>query len=72
MTTSIATSGTNSKGWQRVTTSGTTSDKEWQRSDTTSDNEGQQVVMSDSSGTTNENGTVTSKNEWLPSFQWQK
>ena len=72
MTTSIATSGTNSKGWQRVITSGTTSDKECQRSDTTSDNEGQQVVMSDSSGTTNENGTVTSKNEWLPSFQWQK
>ena len=53
--------------WQWVTTSGTTSDKEWQRviqRVTTSDNKWQWVIASDSSGTTNENGTVHFK-EWM-------
>ena len=68
--------------WQRVTTSGTVSDNEWQRV-TTNDNEWynewQRV-------TTNGNewqrvravvqrmktAQYTSKNGWLPSFQWQK
>ena len=52
---------------QRVTTSGATSDKEWQRviqRVTTSDNKWQWVTASDSSGTTNENGTVHFK-EWM-------
>ena len=38
---------TSDNKWQRVTTSGTMSDKEWKR-----------VTAGDSSGTTNENGTV--------------
>ena len=64
--------------WQRVTTSGTTSDNEWQRV-TKSENQWQRV-------TTNGNewqqvrtvvqqmkaAQYTSKNGWLPSFQWQK
>ena len=53
--------------WQRVTTSGTTNDKKWQRviqRVTTSDNKWQWVTASDSSGTTNENGTVHFK-EWM-------
>ena len=63
--------------WQRVTTSGTTSDNEWQRV-TKSENQWQRV-------TTNGNewqqvrtvvqqmkaAQYTSKNGWLPSFQWQ-
>ena len=79
----MTTSGTTSDNeWQRVTTSGTTSDNEWQRmtkSDSEWYNEWQQV-------TTNGNeweqvtavvqqmktAQYTSKNEWLPSFQWQK
>ena len=48
---------------QRVTTSGTKSDKEWQRV-TKSDDEWQWVTTSESSGTTNENGTVHFK-EWM-------
>ena len=64
---------------QRVTTSGTTSDNEWynkwQRvtaSNTTSDkddNKRQWVTASDSSGTTNENGTVHFK-EWMIAVLW--
>ena len=53
--------------WKRVTTSGTTSDKEWQRviqRVTTSDSKWQWVTASDSSATTNENGTVHFK-EWM-------
>ena len=45
----------------------TTSDKEWQwviQRVTTSDNKWQWVTASDSSGTTNENGTVHFK-EWM-------
>ena len=42
--------------WQRVTASNTTSDK--------NDNKRQWVTASDSSGTTNENGTVHFK-EWM-------
>ena len=64
--------------WQGVETSGTTSDSEWQRvttSGTTSDNEWQRVTTS---GTTRavvqrmKTAQHTSKNGWLPSFQWQK
>ena len=75
----VTTSGTTSDNeWQRVTTSGTTSDNEWQRvttSGTTSDNEWQRVTTS---GTTRavvqrmKTAQHTSKNGWLPSFQWQK
>ena len=53
--------------WQRMTTSGTTSDNEWQwvvQQVIKSDNEWQQIAMSDSIGTTNENGTVHFK-EWM-------
>ena len=64
----VTTSGTTSDNeWQRVTASGATSDKEWQRviqRVTTSDNKWQWVTASDSSGTTNENGTVHFK-EWM-------
>ena len=58
---------TSENEWQRVTASGTTTDKEWQRviqRVTTSDNKWQWVRASDSSGTTNENGTVHFK-EWM-------
>ena len=79
VTTSYTTSGTTSGNeWQRVTTSGKTSDNEWQLV-TKSENEWQRV-------TTNGNewqqvravvqrmktAQYTSKNEWLPSVQWQK
>ena len=61
----VTTSGTTSDNeWQRVTTSGATSDKQWQRVNTKSDNEWQQIVMSDSSDTANESGTVHFK-EWM-------
>ena len=57
--------------WQRMatsgTTSGTTNDKEWQRviqRVTTSDNKWHWVTVSDSSGTTSENGIVHFK-EWM-------
>ena len=64
----VTTSGTTSDNeWQRLTTSGTTNDKKWQRviqRVTTSDNKWQWVTASDSSGTTNENGTVHFK-EWM-------
>ena len=58
---------TSDNEWQRVTTSGTKNDKEWQRvikRVTTSDCKWQWVIASDSSGTTNENGTVHFK-EWM-------
>ena len=58
---------TSDNEWQRVTASGTASDKEWQRviqRVTTSDKKWQWVTLSDSSGTTNENGTVQFK-EWM-------
>ena len=54
---------TNDSKWQRVTTS----DKKWQRviqRVTASDNKWQWVWASDSSGTTNENGTVDFK-DWV-------
>ena len=72
------TSGTSSDNeWQRITTSDnewynewkrvvqrvTSSDNEWQQV-TTDDNEWQRVTVSDTSGTTNENGTVHFK-EWI-------
>ena len=64
MATSGTTSGTtNDKEWQRVITN----DKEWQRviqRVTTSDNKWHWVTVSDSSGTTSENGIVHFK-EWM-------
>ena len=75
----VTTSDTTSDNeWQRVTTSGITSDNEWQLL-TTSDNQWQRT-------TTNGNewqrvreviqwiktAQYTSKNGWLPSFQWKK
>ena len=64
MAMSGTTSGTtNDKEWQRVTTN----DKEWQRviqRVTTSGNKWHWVTVSDSSGTTNENGIVHFK-EWM-------
>ena len=55
--------------WQRVTTSGTTSDNEWQRvttSGTTSDKEWQRMTTS----------VTTSDNEWQPvasnEEKWQR
>ena len=48
---------TNDNEWQRVTTSGTTSDNEW-KWETKSDNEWQWVRARESSGKVNENGTV--------------
>ena len=69
----MTTSGTTSDNeWQRVTTSGTTSDKEWQRviqQVTTKNNEWQRVTAVVQPMKT---AQYTSKNEWLPSFQWQK
>ena len=53
---------------QRVTTSGTTSENEWQRV-RTNDNEWQQVRAVVQRMKT---AQYTSKNGWLPSFQWQK
>ena len=49
--------------WQRVATSGTTSDNEWQRM-TTSDNKWQLVTASDSKWYNEWNGTVHFK-EWM-------
>ena len=68
----VTTSGTTSDNeccdeWQRVTTSHNEWYNEGQRvatSDTTSDSKWQWVTASDSSGTTNENGTVHFK-EWM-------
>ena len=57
----------NDNAWKRITTSGAASDKEWQQviqQVATSDNKQQWVTESDSSGTTNENGTVHFK-EWM-------
>ena len=54
---------TSENEWKRMTTSGTTSDKEWQRV-TKSDSEWQWVAASDSSGIVNENRTVHFK-EWM-------
>ena len=54
---------TSENEWKRMTTSGTTSDKEWQRV-TKSDSEWQWVAASDSSGIANENRTVHFK-EWM-------
>ena len=63
---------TSDNEWQRLTTSGTTSDREWY-------NEWQRVAIN---GNEWERVTTlvqrvktaqyTSKNEWLPSSQWQK
>ena len=65
----VTTSGTTSDNeWQRVTTSGATSDKEWQRV-TTNSNEWQRVTAVVQPMKT---AQYTSKNGWLPSFQWQK
>ena len=57
----------NGNEWQRMTTSDNEWCNKWQRvtrSNTTSDKEWKQIAMSDSSGTTNENGTVHFK-EWM-------
>ena len=65
----VTTSGTtNDSEWQRMKTSGTTSGKEWQRV-TTNGNEWQRVRAVVQRMKTAE---YTSKNGWLPSFQWQK
>ena len=65
----VTTSGTtNDSEWQRMKTSGTTSGKEWQRV-TTNGNEWQWVRAVVQRMKTAE---YTSKNGWLPSFQWQK
>ena len=53
--------------WQRMTTSGTTSDNEWQWR-AMSDSKWEQWYSENET----ENGTVQSKNGWLPSFHWQK
>ena len=53
---------------QGVTTSGTTSDKEWQRV-TTNGNEWPRLRAVVQRMKT---AQYTSKNGWLPSFQWQK
>ena len=58
--------------WQRVTMSGTTSDKEWQgviQRVTANSNEWQRVTAVVQPMKT---AQYTSKNGWLPSFQWQK
>ena len=64
----VTTSGTTSDNkWQPMTTSDNEWFNKWQRvttSNTTSDNKSQWVPASDSSGTTNENGTVHFK-EWM-------
>ena len=63
----IASGTTGENKWQGVTTSATMSDKEWQRvikRVTMSDNKWQWMTESDSSSTTNENGTVHFK-EWM-------
>ena len=54
--------------WQGMTTSDATSDKEWQRV-TTNSNEWQRVTAVVQPMKT---AQYTSKNGWLPSFQWQK
>ena len=64
----VTTSGTTSDNkwyneWKRVTTSGATKGKEWKRV-TKGDNIWHLVTASESSGTTNENGTVHFK-EWM-------
>ena len=65
----VTTSGTtNDSEWQRMKTSGTTSGKEWQRV-TTNGNEWQRERAVVQRMKTAE---YTSKNGWLPSFQWQK
>ena len=69
MTTSNTTS---DNEWQRVTTSGATSDKEWQRviqRVTTNSNDWQRMTAVVQLMKT---AQYTSKNGWLPSFQWQK
>ena len=59
---------TSDNEWQRVTTSGTKSDNQWQ-SVTTNSNEWQRVRAVVQRMKT---AQCTSKNWWLPSFQWQK
>ena len=66
---------TSDNEWKRVTTSGAKSDEEWQRviqRVTTSDNKKQWVTASDSSIQPMKTAHYTSKNGWLPFFQWQK
>ena len=66
------TSGTSENEWQQITTSGTTSDKDWQRviqRVTTNGNEWQRVTAVVQQMQT---AQYTSKNGWLPCFQWQK
>ena len=58
----------NDNEWQRVKTSGTTSDNKWQRV-TTNDNEWQRVTKS---GTASKKDTVTSKDGWLQFFLQRK
>ena len=61
--------------WQRMTTSGTTSDNESERV-TTNEKEWKQMTMSDSERQQvvqrMKTAQYTSKNGWLPSFLWQK
>ena len=59
---------TSDNEWQRVTTSGAKSDEEWQRA-TTNSNEWQRVTAVIQPMKT---AHYTSKNGWLPFFQWQK
>ena len=66
-------------GFIKRQTSGTSSDSEWQRVGTTTDSEWQRVTIN---GNEWQRATAvvqrmktaqyTSKNGWLPSFQWQK
>ena len=63
---------TSDNEWHWVTTSGAASDKEWQRviqRVTTNSNEWQRVTAVVQPMKT---AQYTSKNGWLPSFQWQK
>ena len=59
---------TSDNEWQRVTTSSVTSDKEWQPVATTC-SEWQRVTAVVQWMKT---ALYTSKNGWLPSFQWEK
>ena len=79
----VTTSGTTSDNkWQQVTTSGATSDNEWKpvvQRMTTNDNEWQWVTINGNEWQRvtavvqrMKTAQYTSKNGWLPSFQWQK
>ena len=59
---------TNDKKRQQVVQRVTNSNSEWQR-ETTNDNEWQEVTAVVQG---KETAQYTSKNRWLPSFQWQK